>query len=46
MHLPQDISVRGVKVLCKVLRQDSMDIDISKAVLESLTILCQADTVG
>ncbi|KAF9355529.1 hypothetical protein BGX26_006435 [Mortierella sp. AD094] len=30
-------------VLCKVLRQDSMDIDISKAVLETLTVLCQAD---
>ncbi|KAG0204277.1 hypothetical protein BGX28_003737 [Mortierella sp. GBA30] len=39
----RDIGTRGVLVLCKVLRQDSMDIDICKAVLETLTVLCQAD---
>ncbi|KAG0091314.1 hypothetical protein BGZ92_000973 [Podila epicladia] len=39
----RDIGARGVKVLCKVLQQDYMDIDICKAVLEVLTILCQAD---
>ncbi|KAF9311270.1 hypothetical protein BG003_007586 [Podila horticola] len=38
-----DIGARGVKVLCKVLQQDYMDVDICKAVLEILTILCQAD---
>ncbi|KAF9116419.1 hypothetical protein BGX27_002778 [Mortierella sp. AM989] len=38
-----DIGSRGVLVLCKVLQQDSMDVDISKAVLETLTVLCQAD---
>ncbi|KAF9185570.1 hypothetical protein BGZ51_002554 [Haplosporangium sp. Z 767] len=40
----RDIGTRGVLVLCKVLRQDSMDIDICKAVLETLTVLCQADS--
>ncbi|KAI7816738.1 p115 like vesicle tethering protein [Gamsiella multidivaricata] len=40
----RDIATRGVLVLCKVLRQDSMDIDISKAVLETLTVLCQPDS--
>ncbi|KAG0264582.1 hypothetical protein BG011_006568 [Mortierella polycephala] len=40
----RDIGTRGVLVLCKVLRQDSMDIDICKAVLEALTVLCQADS--
>ncbi|KAG0318818.1 hypothetical protein BGZ99_005440 [Dissophora globulifera] len=40
----RDIGSRGVSVLCKVLRQDSMDLDITKAVLETLTVLCQADT--
>ncbi|KAG0019763.1 hypothetical protein BGZ80_005304 [Entomortierella chlamydospora] len=39
----RDIGSRGVLVLCKVLRQDFMDVDISKAVLETLTVLCQAD---
>ncbi|KAG0039362.1 hypothetical protein BGZ82_008584 [Podila clonocystis] len=39
----RDIGARGVKVLCKVLQQDYMDVDICKAVLEILTILCQAD---
>ncbi|KAF8980053.1 hypothetical protein BGZ46_004681 [Entomortierella lignicola] len=39
----RDIGSRGVSVLCKVLRQDFMDIDISKAVLETLTVLCQGD---
>ncbi|KAF9377653.1 hypothetical protein CPC16_011732 [Podila verticillata] len=39
----RDIGTRGVKVLCKVLQQDYMDVDICKAVLEILTILCQAD---
>ncbi|KAF8932108.1 hypothetical protein BGZ58_007221 [Dissophora ornata] len=39
----RDIGSRGVLVLCKVLLQDSMDTDICKAVLEILTLLCQAD---
>ncbi|KAG0342041.1 hypothetical protein BG004_005776 [Podila humilis] len=39
----RDIGARGVKVLSKVLKQDYMDVDICKAVLEILTILCQAD---
>ncbi|KAF9389464.1 hypothetical protein CPB97_011308 [Podila verticillata] len=39
----RDIGTRGVKVLCKVLQQDYVDVDICKAVLEILTILCQAD---
>ncbi|KAG9323471.1 hypothetical protein KVV02_007796 [Mortierella alpina] len=39
----RDIGTRGVLVLCKVLQQDAMDIDICKAVLETLTVLCQAE---
>ncbi|KAI1309964.1 hypothetical protein EDD11_003944 [Mortierella claussenii] len=39
----RDIGSRGVLVLCKVLQQDTMDIDICKAVLETLTVLCQPD---
>ncbi|KAI8345867.1 p115 like vesicle tethering protein [Mortierella sp. GBAus27b] len=40
----KDIGTRGVAVLTKVLQQDSMDVDISTAVLETLTILCHADS--
>ncbi|KAF9586489.1 hypothetical protein BGW38_003820 [Lunasporangiospora selenospora] len=39
----RDIGSRGVNVLSKVLRQDSMDLEICKAVLETLAILCQTD---
>lgn len=41
----QDIGARGAKVLCKVLHQDNADIDITKAVLETLTVLCQPEAV-
>lgn len=41
----QDIGARGAKVLCKVLHQDNADIDITKAVLETLTVLCQPESV-
>ncbi|ORZ13357.1 p115 like vesicle tethering protein [Lobosporangium transversale] len=40
----RDVGTRGVLVLCNMLRRDSMDIDICKAVLETLTVLCQPDT--
>ncbi|KAF9928458.1 hypothetical protein FBU30_002360 [Linnemannia zychae] len=40
----RDIGSRGAKVLCKVLHQDSADLDIGKAVLETLTVLCQPES--
>ena len=45
LFLFQDIGARGAKVLCKVLHQDNADIDITKAVLETLTVLCQPESV-
>ncbi|KAF9153556.1 hypothetical protein BG015_003141 [Linnemannia schmuckeri] len=40
----RDIGARGARVLCKVLHQDNADIDITKAVLETLTVLCQPES--
>jgi hypothetical protein len=38
-----DVGIKGMSVLLDILKQDIMDSEITKAVLEALTILCSPE---
>ncbi|KAJ3295360.1 Vesicle-mediated ER to Golgi transport protein [Borealophlyctis nickersoniae] len=40
---PQDVGTKGMPVLINVLKNDRMDVEIIKATLETLNILCTSD---
>jgi len=45
VHNIKDVGIKGMSVLIDILNQDIMDTEITKAVLEALTILCTPEVI-